>query len=103
MKTVFHVNDAQNLDAAVANIENLLVFEPIEQIILVINGPAIKVVKDSPQIVKLVAMEKVTVYACNNAMKAHDIEYVLEGVKVVPAGVYSLTQLQLTGFAYIKP
>ncbi len=42
---------------------------------------------------------------CNNAMKIHKInkEDLFEFCEVVPAGITKLVELQMDGYAYVKP
>ncbi|MEG0328570.1 MAG: DsrE family protein [Erysipelothrix sp.] len=106
MNVIFHLSESVRFDHCYANIINLIKLQSdVEAIELLVNGEAINLLRhgNNDRISKLIP--SVNVVACNNAMVAHHIsgEDLVEGVKVVPAGVYELIKKQNEGFAYIKP
>lgn len=105
MKVVFHVDELTKLSEARHNIKNLITAEPETEIVLVVNGEAIQGYLLPAQLNFIRDFPKVAYHACHNAMKAHHIEAqeLANEIKVVPAGVVDLIQLQEAGFAYIKP
>lgn len=105
LKVVFHVNELAKWSGALQNIRNLLKEAPDSKIILVVNGEAISGYLD-PEILPLIKeLPQVGFHACNNALKAHQINPTAlpAEVTVVAAGVLDLAQLQNTGYGYIKP
>ncbi|MGF1944503.1 DsrE family protein [Enterococcus mediterraneensis] len=103
MKVVFHVDEMVKWTEATANIINLLRATDDIQIVLLVNGIAIKGFLDTEQ--QILKNSKVAFHACRNAMRAHNIEEadLPTNVIVVPAGVLDLVELQTEGYAYIKP
>lgn len=58
--------------------------------------------------VQSLAMQDITFSACNNTMKGIEkktgkMPELTEGVKVVPAGVTRIMELQEQGYAYVRP
>lgn len=100
MKAVFHFNEPDKLNGLNANLINMKKYDQNIEIVVVVNGPAVKLFT---QKVKMV--DDVKYHICNNALIAHDIDKsnLPEGLQVVPSGVVDLLQLQNKGFAYIKP
>lgn len=106
MNVIFHLSESVRFDHCYANIINLIKLQSdVETIELLVNGEAITLLKhgNNDKISRLIP--SVNVVACNNAMIAHQIseEDLVEGVNVVPAGVYELVKKQNEGYAYIKP
>jgi intracellular sulfur oxidation DsrE/DsrF family protein len=107
-KAVYHVDDPAAMRLALGNIGNHLVASPQAKISLVANGKGIATLaagEYSKQIADLQA-KGVRFVACNNSMKAFDIDAskLVPGVVVVPAGVAELSRLQVAEhYAYIKP
>lgn len=103
MKVVFHVDEMAKWPEATANIRNLQKAVCKADIVLSVNGVAVKSYLD-PELPAL-QLEHVELHACHNALRANQIDPadLPEKVIVVPAGVLDLVQLQHAGYAYIKP
>lgn len=104
MKVVFHIDELGKWIVTSKNVLNLLKDAPETDIVVSVNGIAVKGYLDDENS-DFIRLEKVTFHACNNALKANNIsEESLPGnVEVVPAGVLDLIKLQEAGYAYIKP
>ncbi len=108
--TVFHTDNPANLKMTLANIANLMNDMSVmkNQIELVVNGPAIECLKQgsdfSDQLLESINCDT-EIWACRNAMAAHDISesQLIPGIKPVSSGVGRLTLRQAQGFGYIKP
>lgn len=103
MKVVFHVDEIKKWPEATANIYNLLKAAADIEVVLLVNGGAIKGYLEPDQ--PLLKNDQVIFHACHNAMRAHKIEPedLPANVVVVPAGVLDLVELQHVGYGYIKP
>ncbi|PAB00027.1 DsrE family protein [Enterococcus canintestini] len=105
MKVVFHVDEMEKWQEATNNIRNLLHLEINAEIVLLVNGSGIQSYQ-LKQAQKFISENpNVSFHACQNALKAfHMTEADLPAtVKIVPAGVLDLINLQQAGYAYIKP
>lgn len=109
MKVVFHVNELSKWSSVIKNIENLLAIKESEVIAIevIANGEAVKgyTQADLGIIFHEELVEKgVNLIACQNALTHFDISKkdIHSFVKVVPAGVLRLIELQTIGYAYIK-
>jgi intracellular sulfur oxidation DsrE/DsrF family protein len=114
-KIVFQVSDADEttqhltLNNAV-NIQKHYGPENVE-VVIVAYGPGLSILtKKSKEAerVKSLAIQGITFDACNNTMKAIEkktgkMPVLTDGVKIVPAGVARIVELQEQGYAYIKP
>ena len=106
---LFHIDENQKWDLALANITNLLEAMGSEKVVIeaVANSVAIEFYKGNENKGKLEPLlaKGVIFCACNNSMKALGIkkEDMIAFVKVVPAGVKELLDRQKEGYAYIKP
>lgn len=113
-KIVLHADKLERLPELFGNLNNLVRHqqehsqESIE-ITVLLNGDAIMgylIPTHVTQIEKLLATGlPIAFHACNNSLNRHGIksDQLPAGVKVVPAGVLDLAQLQQAGFAYVKP
>lgn len=109
MKVVFHVNELSKWSSVIGNIKNLLAIEKSEviSIEIVANGEAVKAYTqaDLGIIYHEELVEKgVRLSACQNALTHFGVSKsdIHSFVKVVPAGVLRLIELQTAGYAYIK-
>lgn len=100
MKVVFHVNTIESYERAQGNLKNILMFEDIKEVILLINGSAINIVTEPINFIPGIKYE-----VCNNSLKSNNIDPTSldSNYHVVPAGVYRLVELQHAQYAYIKP
>ncbi|KRM79247.1 hypothetical protein FC84_GL001421 [Lapidilactobacillus dextrinicus DSM 20335] len=105
MKIVFHIDELEKWPVAQGNLVNTLVVPNIDMVV-VVNGVAITGYLQ-PEVQKFIAQyqSQIAFHACHNAMQAHDItaDQLSKGVKVVPAGIIDLVNLQNQGYRYIKP
>lgn len=104
MKVVFHIDELDKWIETSNNVANLLKDAPETDIVVSVNGVAIKGYLDN-NLLDFIQLEGVAFHACNNAMKANHVspESLPGNVEVVPAGVIDLIKLQHAGYAYIKP
>ena len=104
MKVVFHIDELNKWVETSHNVANLLRDAPETDIVVSVNGIVVKGYLDD-KLLDFIQLEGVVFHACHNAMKANGVrpESLPENVKVVPAGVIDLIQLQHAGYAYIKP
>ena len=78
---------------------------------VVAYGPGLSVLTEkskTAQRVKSLAMSNITFSACGNTMqkikkKTGALPTLIAGVKVVPAGVSRIMELQMKGYSYIRP
>ncbi|AMV60838.1 Hypothetical protein ADU72_0723 [Pediococcus damnosus] len=110
MKIVFHIDENEKWPTTISNIKNAINFakeqSTVIMMIVVVNGPAITEYL-TPEIRQFIESSEdlVSFHACHNAMNSHQItaNQLPSCVKVVPAGIIDLAQLQDQGFRYIKP
>lgn len=110
-KVVFHVDEMEKWDLSLSNVANLLAAtkDPIK-IAVVANSVAVQGYGKENYgelLEKMVALngDGVVFSACQNALRAQKMgkESLATFVKIVPAGVLELVQLQQEGYSYIKP
>lgn len=114
-KVVYHLADADRVSFALGNIGNHLDgvggAEHLD-IVLVVLGPALRIFHRetaNPDIASRVgkfAKAGVQLAACKNTMKAQDValESLLPGFTIADkGGVVKITELQMQGYAYIRP
>lgn len=114
-KVVYHLSDLERVGFTMGNIENHVAGTGGPggaDIVLVINGPALKAfhaMGADPKLAdRLAALKKegVGFDACANTMKAQKIELddLMAGfVKAEKGGVVRIAELQAQGYAYIHP
>lgn len=113
-KAVFHIDleDDQLFTLGLGNITNTLAaLEGIKtDFILLANGPGVAMLADkkvAPYLAQIEELRAAGVHfqACNNALKKFQVNEkdLAPGVKVIPAGIVGLIDLQNDGYAYIKP
>ena len=111
VNVVFHVDETEKWELALANTHNLLTGIEAEgsQVEILVNGKAVEIFSSLDEktlrTMKILFERGVKFLACRNSLKSHGIdEKALPGFfEVVPIGVLELTEKQLRGFAYIKP
>lgn len=114
-KLVIQVSTADALTQKIAlnnavNVQKSLGMDNVE-VEIVAYGPGLSLLtKKSKQAQRVtsLAMQDITFSACANTMakvtkKSGKKPVLLEGVKVVPAGVLRIMELQQQGYAYIRP
>ena len=106
-------DDPQTQTIAMNNAVNLqkdLGMDNVE-IEIVAYGPGLGMLTRQNELsgrVQSLAMQDITFSACNNTMKGIEkktgkMPELTEGVKVVPAGVTRIMELQEQGYAYVRP
>jgi len=105
LKVVVHVDEAAKVAMAIGNCRNLLVAEPTATVVIVVNGPAITTLMTTEWLPLLTGLPQVAINACHNAMVSHQMtaDDLPVKVTVVPAGVVRIVELQMHGYAYLKP
>ncbi len=106
-------NDAGTQRLALNNAVNVQKSLGMDNVIveIVAYGPGLSLLtNESTQAsrVSSLAMQDITFSACANTMKAVEKKtgkkpQLIDGVKVVPAGVLRIMELQQQGYAYIRP
>lgn len=114
LKVLFHVNENEKWDMALANAANLLKDigpEGADAVVLA-NGPSVAAYVDDRKISVMegLASQGVTFLACRNSLKKMcegglciTEEGLPKFITVIPAGVTELARRQAEGYAYIKP
>jgi intracellular sulfur oxidation DsrE/DsrF family protein len=108
---VIHLNDADpdRQAGVLRNITNLRAElgdeTPTE---LVVHGPGLSICRADNQhadAVRTLLAAGVTVAACANTMRSQNltVDNLIDGVRVVPAGVAELVRKQREGWAYLRP
>lgn len=111
IKAIFHIDEIEKWDLALANVHNLLAgIDPQHsQIEVLVNGAAVEVFCALDETLRrkmhLAAEKKVRLCVCRNSLKSHSIDATIlpDFIEVVPVGVLELAEKQMEGFAYIKP
>ncbi|MCI4625363.1 MAG: DsrE family protein [Candidatus Magnetoovum sp. WYHC-5] len=116
LKVLFHVNEEEKWNTALANVTNLFkdVGDGAADVVVLANGPSVKAYVDSGKlkVMEELARKGALFLACRNSLKKMCEEQtgacvnestLPDFVKVVPAGVTEIIKRQMDGFAYIKP
>ena len=116
LKAVFHVDEPEKLELALANVRNLLAYyaqrELEHRTEIVLNSRAVLALVRDPQnpsdtegALNGLNDQGVRIAACGNALRGLAINpgSLYPFVRVVPAGVAELVIRQAEGYAYIKP
>ena len=107
-------NDAVTQQLALNNAANVLKdFAPGEVTVeIVAYGPGLSILtkksKNSERVANMAYNDDLTFSACNNTMTAIEKKsghkpQLTKGVKIVPAGVVRIMELQEKGYSYIRP
>ena len=112
-KVIFHIDELNKWKLLLKNVSNLLEVVDINEFIIEVlaNSEAVKFYKYNQDFeLDINTMEKlnskgVKFVACNNALKAYDIQkdYLMHFIEIVPVGVLELINRQSEGYSYIKP
>jgi len=104
-KVVVHVDDVSKVAMAFSNVHNLITALPTSEVIVVVNGPAVTTLTSDDWAMFMQENPQVEVDACHNALVSHDVSTaeLTAGIKVVPAGVVRIVELETLGFSYLKP
>ncbi|WP_336515021.1 DsrE family protein [Pollutibacter soli] len=102
-------NDAVNQQALIRQLSGIRELNSLAKMEIVIYGQGLSLVKkDSPDtqdaIKKLIAEPNITFKVCAITMKRNNIDksQLLDGVQVVPDGIYEIVKRQQEGWGYIK-
>lgn len=107
MPVVVQVSDIANARSALKSIKNLREDMPIEEIEVVLHQEAIEIALSNGEysnaIIDLMTRD-IDFAACYNSMKAKEIQTteLIEGMKIVDAGVGEIVKRQDDGWAYLK-
>ena len=115
-KVVYHINDAERAGGALRNIQNHInaVGEKNVEIVVVTHSKGIDFLLDGWKdnkgksyegAVQNLANQGVKFDVCNNTLNGRKIDRnrINLNATIVPSGVATLAELQLLGYAYIKP
>ena len=107
VKVVVHVSEAEKFSGALSNVKNLIkATEETLTIEVVANSQGVKAYLEPDYQAKVMVLRAsgVTFSACQNSLNSLEINVadLLEGVEVVPAGIYRLVELQEDSYRYIK-
>lgn len=113
-KVIFHVDELNKWNLVLKNVTNLL--DAIDNnnfnIEVLANSEAVKAYVSNNNteinirnIMRTLSDRGIRFVACNNALKAFEInkEDLIPFVKTVPVGVLELVNKQMEGYSYIKP
>ncbi|MFC6181102.1 DsrE family protein [Lactiplantibacillus daowaiensis] len=104
-KVVVHIDEVAKVAMAMGNVRNLLAALPTSKVIIVVNGPAVTTLTSADWATFITDNPQVEIDACHNALMSHQLVAtdLVAGVKVVPAGVVRIVELEAQGFNYLKP
>lgn len=114
-KVVIHVSshDAETQGIALANAVNLQAHYGIDNVAIevVAYGPGLSLLTDPGEQsdrVKSLAQQNISFSACANTMKSVETKTgkqprLAHGVRIVPAGVARIVELQEQGYTYVRP
>ena len=113
-KVIFHIDELNKWNLLLKNVSNLLDAVDINNfsIEVLANSEAVKayIVNNELDLNISYAIERlnhkcVKFVACNNALKAYNIQkdYLMHFIEIVPVGVLELINRQGEGYSYIKP
>jgi intracellular sulfur oxidation DsrE/DsrF family protein len=114
LKAVFHVDEPEKLELALANVQNFLAYcaehSLTHQTEIVLNSRAVAALKKggdagTEDALRSLADQGVRIAACGNALRGLGVgaESLYPFATVVPAGVAELIERQAEGYAYVKP
>ncbi|MDX1808839.1 MAG: DsrE family protein [Sulfurospirillaceae bacterium] len=106
-------NDVKMQNIALNNAVNLQKYYGMDNVVVevVAYGPGLSILTNKSKFSKRVsslAMSDIRFSACHNTMlkikkKTGKLPHLSEGVKIVPAGVVRIAELEEQGYAYIRP
>lgn len=114
-KVVYHVDDVEKVTEALANLRNHIIGTGgpgKADLKVVINGPALKMFHTKgadarvTSAVDMLTQSGVRFEACRNTMRGQEVTLadLLPGfVEIDKGGVVRIAELQMQGYAYIKP
>lgn len=104
LKIVLHLDDEQKWPKIKSNVEHILTAAPDTDLIVEVNGPAIKGYLDTDNQQFIKKYPQVTFEICHNSMEKFNInaEQLIAEIKVVPAGLLAVAQHEQAGYQYIK-
>ena len=101
------VSDMDNVDQAITSCNNLINEMPDAEVEVVFHQSAINAVVKGSRVeerIKELMRRGVTVVACRNSMRSRNIteDQLIEGVRIVNAGVAEIVRRQAEGWYYLK-
>lgn len=107
LRAIFHVDEMSKWQLTIGNLRNLVRARENLDLIVLANSEAVKylLADGADGEIKILMENKIKVRACENALRAFEIEVddLVTGVETVEAGVLELVERQEEGYAYIKP
>lgn len=112
LKVVLHIDEINKWQMVLNNAQNLIngAANKKYDIRIIVNGNAVNLFgqESDSNILKQVdalTKQKTEVFLCRNALQGNGINEVElpSNVSVVPAGIIKLVELEMAGYAYIKP
>ncbi len=110
IKVVFHIDEPEKWKLLLGNVQNLIhAVDEVDSVVVVANSTAVKsYLKTEPgpgNRMQKLADQNVRFCACNNALNGLNIapDQLMPFVEIVPAGVKEIVDLQMQGYAYLKP
>ncbi|GAB6944125.1 DsrE family protein [Vulcanisaeta sp. JCM 14467] len=106
-RVVVQVSDIDSVDQAITSCNNLINEMPDAEVEVVFHQSAINAVVKGSRVeerIKELMRRGVTVVACRNSMRSRNIteDQLIEGVKIVNAGVAEIVRRQAEGWYYLK-
>lgn len=103
VKVVFHIDDVNRWPRVKGNVQNLLKETQEIAVIILANSDAVQgyLSEENQAFIQTIP---IVFHACRNALRGQKIseDKLPDTVKVVPAGVLDLIELQTQGYSYIK-
>lgn len=112
MKILIHVNQPERWEIALNNVKNIITMDNTATVELALNGevPALVTTTRLTQnkhtdIINSFIQNNVVITVCHHSLVNLNIspKELLDGIEVVPSGVYEIALRQHQGFGYIKP
>lgn len=105
MKVIFHIDEMSKWGMVLSNVLNLKESDHTAEISVLANGEAVSYYKKHREKIENLINKDIVFLACNNSLKSRRIkpEDLMNGIEIVPVGVYELALKQQEGYAYIRP
>lgn len=107
LRVVVQVSDINNVDQALTSCNNLINEIPDAEVEVVFHQSAINAVVRGSTVedrIRDLMRRGVTIVACRNSMRSRNIteDQLIDGVKIVNAGVAEIVRKQAEGWVYLK-
>lgn len=107
MKIILHINELEKWPTVVQNAKNTLTSGMHVDLVILANGGAVQVLKDSTMMTTLKELVEasVVIRMCQRSLTTFEFDEtdLPSFVRVVPVGMIELALLQTQGYSYIKP